>query len=450
MELGAEGLNDPSRPSIIRAVGDPSSSTRDELAFAAMMRGAEGLAAGQDEILVEASGDPLGLVPVVDAARRAWLERGRPPYLRQLPPCLDLSLRPREPGVPLTTAFPPPAPCDECSHALWCPANAVPARGSRAGLRPLRHREPTAAVLAAVRAICAVWGAPENPAIAAWVHEMVALRRGDLSGPAPSFELSLKREGKRLAPLLRVVDLHPPMSPTWPAQAAATRRRGLLRASARGLDQRQGGEGRVARAIDDFMDLIEAHQPELVGEPTGVSYGVETPVHGGPLRTQIYAHVQPGNDATAHALVRAALGWVGVTPAAIARFTGFSDARTVALITHAPLPDDPRRIKIYVRAPLDTRDAASGLEPLARPAWAPSFGLAVLCCDAGDTGWEKWDFPCAAHFQAAAPVFESFCDGMADEDAQRARRIVDGRQFAPWPTWLSVRPNARTIYLNPR
>jgi len=413
---------------------DGPSPSLPERALAALLSG--------QEPPVEALADPAALVPVVDAARRVWLERGRPPRLEGLPPCLDMTVRPSEPLVPLGRAFSPPPPCDDCSHAMWCSANAMPPRGDRTGLRPLRNREPAAAVLAALRSIYEAWEVPDDPVVIAWVHELLALRRGGLGGPPPPFELSLKRQGDRLAPLVRVVDLHPQIPPAWPAREAHVRRRDRLREHACGLDP-----GPSAAAIDEFLELVAAHQPD---RDWWLSYGIEAPVQGGPLRVQLYAHVQHDDAAAVRTLVRAVLRWAGATASDIERFTAFSDPRPIVLIAHAPLPRDPRHVKIYVTAPLDSRDPGSGLEPLARPRHAPSSGLAVLRCDASGPAWEKWDHRCAAQFQSSGPVFEDFVAGMLERDARRARAITSGTHFVAWPTWLSVRPDARTIYFNPR
>lgn len=412
-----------------------SSSSPTQRALAALL--------GGEEPPDDALADPVALIPVVDAARRAWLERGRPPQLSRLPPCLDIALRPSEPLVPLPqvpASLPPP--CDDCSHALWCPANAAPPRGDRTGLRPLRHREPAGAVLAALRSIYAAWGQPDDATVVGWIHDQLALRRGMLGVSASPLELSLKREGDRLAPLLRVVDLHPPLPPSPAMLAASAHRRSRVCEHASGL-----GSSAAAAAIHELVALVDAHQPD---PGWGLSYGIEAPIHGGPLRTQLYAHVSTDDTAAVRALVRAALRWAGAAEPEVARFTAFTDPRPVALVTHAPQPDDPRSIKIYVVASLDDSDPASGLRPLARPAHAPRQGLAVLRCDARGVGWEKWDFRCAPQFQATGPVFDDFVAGLRDGDAERARRIVDGTSFVPWPTWVSVRPDARTIYFHPR
>ncbi|MEM9459447.1 MAG: hypothetical protein AAGF11_35035 [Myxococcota bacterium] len=402
-------------------------------ALAAMMLGGE--------ISPEQALDPVSLLPCAVAARRAWLEHRRAPHIPGLPPCLDLELRPVEAIVPLTEAVAPPSPCNDCSHAMWCPANAAPAVAPRQGLRPLRHREPTAAVLAALRSIYEAWGVAPSEAVTTWVHEAVAVRRGELSGPVFPFELSLKREHDRLAPLVRVVDMHPPMPPSWSTQEArCARRRRWLRESARALN-----DGPTARAVDDFMDWVEGHQ-----EPTSwISYGIEGSVHGGRPRTQIYAHAPHDADASL-AFVRAALDWAGAPRAFIARLLAFCESRVIALVAHAPVAEDPRRIKLYVGASLSTREPDIGLEPVAPPVYAPSHGLAVLRCGVDGPRWEKWDFRCMAHFQRFGPVLEDFVAGVRAQDVTRIRRILDGQDFAPWPTWVSMRPSARTIYFNPR
>jgi hypothetical protein len=394
------------------------------------------------DISLDDAADPARLLHAAVAARRVNVEHRSAAEVRGLPPCLDIKMRPDEPHAPLDQAFLPPAPCDDCSHAMWCAANATAPRGSRDGLRPLRHRDPVTAVMAAIRALSLAWNVPENEGVASWIRQLVAMRRGSLSVPAPPFELSLKREYNRLAPVVRVVDIHPQaLQPSPSHEASCIRRREGIRDSAISLN-----EGLVARTVDDFLQFAQTHQSSALR----LSYGIETPIQGGALRTQLYVHVQADNDDTGPVLVRAALAWAGAKKADIDRFAAFSDNRPIALLAHAPTPEDPRRIKIYIPAPLDTRHPDSGLEPLDAPAYAPSRGLAVLRCGAGRIDWEKWDFPCAAHFQRSEPVFEDFMAGMDPEDLQRVRRIIDGREFVAWPTWLSVRRNARTIYFNPR
>jgi hypothetical protein len=149
------------------------------------------------------------------------------------------------------------------------------------------------------------------------------------------------------------------------------------------------------------------------------------------------------------------LAWSGadgpMVPAVVA-LAGEADeaARSdVVLVALSPAPGAPRRAKIYFSRRLDQGHAPSGLSP-AEPgplhAFAPSRGLAVLACDPGGVRWEKWDFPCAAHYQRAEGLAAAFAAGLPGEESERVERLLDGRVFAPWPTWLSVGAASRTLY----
>lgn len=385
--------------------------------------------------------NPARLIPMVNVARRVWIEHKGAPDVQGLPPCLDIAMRPDEPRRPFPNLAALPPPCDDCSHALWCPANAGAGDENREGLRPLRHREHVSAALAALRAICSAWNVPTKSDVANWIDEMVAMRRGVSSGPRPPFELSLKREDNRLAPLLRIVDIAPweLQSPSY--QPACIHRRNFVRSSACARN-----DSPSARAVDEFIELVEAEERA----PACLSYGIETPVYGGPLRTQLYAHLRAGAEQGTRRLARAAFLWSGASESDISKFSEFCEKHSAALFVHSPAPDDPRRCKIYFPTLLDHRDEKSGLESLKWPSYAPNRGMAVLQCGARGIQWEKWDFPCAVQFQSAGVIFEDFISGMPEEEAHRVKRITDGRDFVLWPTWMSIRPAARTIYFSPR
>jgi len=384
--------------------------------------------------------DPIALLPNVVAAREAWIERRWAPRVAGLPPCLALELRPRELDLPLARPLAPTGPCMDCSHAMVCPANAVEG-GSREGLRPLRHREPTTGLLTALRTMSEAWRLQLNPATSRWVDDARTRRRGVLSAPILPFELSLKRTGSRLAPLVRIVDIFPPTPTAWPtaAQRSASYLE-ALRASVPAFNTEL-----EIKNIETFLDLVCAER----GAGASVSYGIEAPLGEGSVRTQLYAHLPRGQEG--QALVRKVLSWAGAEAKALELAMTFCAAHQLALVTLAPLPDEPRRVKIYVSAPLSTCDPSTGLEPLDPvPSYAPTHGLAVLACGAQGLAWEKWDFRCMAHFQTFAPVLEDFVAGLDPVDEARARRILNGLDFAPWPTWISVRPHARTLYFSPR
>ena len=74
----------------------------------------------------------------------------------------------------------------------------------------------------------------------------------------------------------------------------------------------------------------------------------------------------------------------------------------------------------------------------------------MLACESQTPSWEKWDFPCAVHFQLAAGLSSAFAEGLGEEDRARTAALLDGRRFAPWPTWLSVGKGVSTLYFVPR
>jgi hypothetical protein len=123
------------------------------------------------------------------------------------------------------------------------------------------------------------------------------------------------------------------------------------------------------------------------------------------------------------------------------------------LVALAPGDGKPRRTKVYLERPLDQGHEASGLKPAdtgTLRSFAANRGLAVLACDSETPLWEKWDFPCAVHYQLAAGLASAFAEGLGDEDRARIAGLLDGRRFAPWPTWLSVGRDASTLYFVPR
>src|SRR5262249_39608450 len=119
----------------------------------------------------------------------------------------------------------------------------------------------------------------------------------------------------------------------------------------------------------------------------------------------------------------------------------------------APRPNDLRRIKLYVSAPLALADAQLGLAPAELGAlkdYAPEWGLAVLECGVNGVIWRKRDFPSTVHFQKAIGLPDVLGRDLNELDRRRLQGILAGAAFAPWPTWLSVSPSARSFYFTPR
>ena len=124
----------------------------------------------------------------------------------------------------------------------------------------------------------------------------------------------------------------------------------------------------------------------------------------------------------------------------------------VVLIALSPSRGAPRRTKVYFERRL-ADGHASGLlpaEPGALAPFAPDRGLAVLACESGRLRWEKWDFPCATHYQRSGGLAAAFATGLDPLERARVEQLLDGRRFAPWPTWLSVNPVGSTLYFVPR
>jgi len=379
------------------------------------------------------------LVDEIAEAYRTAVIAGNRPQRTGPTPCLSLEMRPLPPHGSLEALSPLVEPCTGCGVAASCAASVTPSVTPRP-LRPLRHAEPLAAALAATRAIAAAWDRSPPAAIDELLLELVCDRVGARSVPAPPFELSLKIEQGRLLPAIRVVEY----SATGPlrAERGRQRRRALAELATRLAPGVPYGE---------WLDLVEAHQPAGLE----VSIGIEARLDGGGVSAQLYTHIDPTDRA---AMLRLAEGVVHEATNgswSIASLLGLELERPLALVLLAfsPGPDDVRRTKLYISAPLALSHPPSGLGPAALAdvsAYAPAWGLAVLECGATGARWRKHDFPCTAHFQKATGLARDFGRGLDEADARRLDRILCGDAFAPWPTWVSVSPTERTLYFIPR
>jgi hypothetical protein len=311
----------------------------------------------------------------------------------------------------------------------------------------LRHRDPTAAALAAAHAVAGAWSRPIPAAAMDALLALLGGRAGALGVPPIPLELSLKRSAGALLPRLRVVEYSPRSRPGLPAREdRAPLRRDRLIEIAEALGAAE------ARA---WVAMLEAEQPPGME----LSFGLDADLHTGRVLPQLYAHIEPRDHARILGALRGALAWSGAGDAAVppllalATDGGEAARSDVVLIALSPAAGAPRRTKAYFSRPLAAPHAPSGLLP-ARPgalgAFAPARGLAVLSCEPGALRWEKWDFPCSAHYQRAEGLAAAFAGGLPGEDQERVTRLLDGRTFAAWPTWLSAGTSTATLYFVPR
>jgi hypothetical protein len=387
--------------------------------------------------------DPSALTGAIDLLHQATLRGEGPAAIEALPPCLSLETRPEQVRAVVEAMHTPlVAPCDACGAAAVCPASVAPRRPMRGALRPLRHDDLTAAALAAMRSIAGVFGRPVPAAAIAGLVQIQALRRGVHALPPLPFELSLKRTADRLDPVLRLVEYNPRSRDGLPSREE----RGPARRSALARLVAPGGADAEA-----FLAEVEPTQsPGLE-----LSVGLEIDLAGEGVRAQLYAHVEPGPREQAQALVERVLAFAGAEGPQIRAVVDLLDGpgSELVLAAYAPRESSSRRVKLYFARDLDAAHDRSGLATAdlgALAPYAPRAGLAVLVVGAGKVGWEKWDFPCARHFQQTAALPAAFADGLAAEDAGRVARILDGEAFAPWYTWLSVGRAAQTVYFVPR
>jgi hypothetical protein len=360
---------------------------------------------------------------------------------------MDTDIRPEAPREPVAYVHTPIVePCDACGAAIYCPANAAPRPRPARPLRILRFQDPTAAALAAIHAVAAAWKRPVPSGSLEVLTSLLSLREGALGVPQVPLELSLKRSRTALLPRLRFVEYSPRSRPGLPSreERSPLRRRHLIELA----------EGLGASEARAWVDALAPGQPEGME----LSFGVDADLDGGPVLAQLYAHVEPSDRAAMVAALRSILAWCGAQGSQAARAIDLASGANgatrsdVVLVSLSPGPRDPRRTKIYFARRLADGDA-SGLHP-ADPgplrAFAHERGLAVLACDSGALRWEKWDFPCAPHYQLCGGLAEAFASGLPAEERSRVVGLLDGRRFAPWPTWLSVGPDASTLYFVPR
>jgi hypothetical protein len=149
------------------------------------------------------------------------------------------------------------------------------------------------------------------------------------------------------------------------------------------------------------------------------------------------------------------LAWSGAGETHAAGLVALLDRPDVelTLVACAPRAGDPRRTKAYFSVPSDLEDVASGLARVdlgALAPLAPPWGLAVLECGSAGARFRKRDFPCLAHFQRLPSIVAAFAHGLDGDERARVEALLDGRAFAPWPTWLSVSPDGRAFYFVPR
>jgi hypothetical protein len=391
--------------------------------------------------------DPSLLAGTADRVRREGLDGATGATLLDLPPCLDTDIRPEAPREPVAHVHTPIVePCDACGAALYCPANAAPRPRPARPLRILRFQDPTAAALAGIHAVAAAWQRPVPSRALEVLTSLLAVREGVLGVPQAPLELSLKRSRTALLPRLRFVEYSPRSRRGLPPreERSPLRRRHLIELA----------EGLGAPEARGWIDALAPGQPEGME----LSFGVDADLEGGPVLAQLYAHVEPSDRSAMVATLQNVLAWCGaqgsLAARAIALASGSEGATRsdVVLVSLSPGPRDPRRTKIYFARRLAEGDG-SGLAP-ADPgplrAFAHERGLAVLACDSGVLRWEKWDFPCGPHYQLCGGLAEAFASGLPEQERSRIVSLLDGRRFAPWPTWLSVGPDASTLYFVPR
>jgi hypothetical protein len=384
--------------------------------------------------------DARTIAEIADRYRRA-IESGRPSPEPGPTPCLSTELRPLPSPAIAGPLAPLVEPCTHCGVAAACPGSLEPASAPRP-LRPLRHADPIAATLAATRAIAAAWDCPAPAALEELLLGLERERLGARSLTPPPFELSLKIDGGRLVPALRVVEYS--ATGSWRAERGSARRRALSQLASRLAP---------AAPCEEWLRLVEAGQPGGLE----VSIGFEAPLDPAPgdrIAPQLYAHIDPADRAKMIALAERVTRWSANLPSPAVLFERALDRPVeLVLIAFSPRRHDPRQVKLYFSVPLALADPASALAPadpgpLAR--FAPSWGLAVLECGAAGLRWRKHDFPCAVHFQQAAALPDAFGAGLDDADLARVRRILAGDAFAPWPTWLSTSATGRVLYFIPR
>jgi hypothetical protein len=404
--------------------------------------------------------DPSELVDAIEVLHRASLRGDEPGEMSDLPPCLSLEMRPELPRTFIVEMKTPlVAPCSDCGVAARCPANAVQRATPRHAISPLRHGESSTAMLAAVSAITEAFDVEVPAAALRAILELCALRAGIHSLVPLPFELSLKCADDRLEPVLRFVEYSPRSPRGMPSRLERNpeRRRQLLAIAAKLTTH-----GATAEPASDVVASANAWLAEIERTQSAaldMSLGFEIDLTTLTTRPQLYAHVEATPRARVHELIERTLAFSGVSSDAARPFLDLHALHPgrprsdVVLAAFSPSANAPRRTKLYFTRALREGHAESQLTPAetgALAAFAPDSGLAVLVAERSAARWEKWDFPCARHFQRSAGLVDAFAEGLASSDAARLKRILSGSRFAVWPTWLSVGRAARTIYFIPR
>lgn len=396
---------------------------------------------GSFVVAPEVVGDPARFVDRVDRIHRAWLASSARVRLVGLPACLDLEMRPEALPAVEGSSDALAEPCVRCAAAKGCPTPRPAGAEPAPALIPLHHRDPDAAARVALQTVASAWDRPVPRAIDAAVNALLAARTGPLDVPYPPFELSLKREGDALAPLLRIVE-YGPRQETGSDERAPLRREVVRRVA------RQHLSAPEEQALSEWASLLDASLERAYELTIGFEHHLLTGSH----RVQLYAHPDPSRTAALSRAIVETLAWAGASPAAIdgVRDLLASPLRPqLALSTLSPAPEAPRRLKLYFVLPMQAAHEPTGLGPAPIGAFAEvatPWRLGVLEVVAGGVRWAKHDFPCAAHFQRAGAAFVAFTEGVRAEDRARAGAVLQGSAFAAWPTWLSVSAEGSAFY----
>lgn len=358
-------------------------------------------------------------------------------------PCLSLAHRPpfvRRAAV--RTAAETCSTCGACALVEACPApnrsEAPPAP------RPLRFRERSAAAHGAVRVVARAFDSDVPPIVAETIDALTG--NATAEGVATPFELSLKVRDGRLEPAIRIVEYAPRSLPGADLAGLRVARVAAVRGAASAALPTP-----LAPSFEAFTALLGAHAPSGVE----LSLGLDVALADGDVAVQVYVHLDSVPDGARVPLVRDALRSSGVAESSIAALEDLLrtlDA-SATLLAFAPTLREPRRLKVYVAAPLASAHAPSGLvpcDPAPFGAFAPSRGLAVFETRSDRLAPRKWDFPNSAHFQVARPSVRAFAAGLSETDERRVLSVLSGDELAAWPTWLSVGPDMRTYYFVPR
>lgn len=412
---------------------------------AVLRAGAAGVRA---ELSPAVRGAPEALVHVVAACYSDAIEAGeRWATPVEMAPCLSLAQRPRfaaNAGVDLPLER--PSPCDRCGAAALC-LMSTGARGQARPLRPLCHADDDAAARAALAVVVEAFGGagPLRARVLGTLAACTARRRQLGDAGFPPFELSLKRRGRQLLPVVRFVDYGPEggVAPAGPRQL---RERGeQIEAE---VERWLGAT--AARDLRAFCGALERAQRAFVP----LSLGFEVCATTGATRLQVYAHLPGQAPARQRGAAAACLEACVGPSASVPEVIGASGA-PLELVAWSAGPAEPPALKLYVRLPANHVDRALPATELgALGLFAASHGLCVFECGPKGVGFVKRDFPIVTHFQRAAPLAEAFADGLTARDRAVALKVLSGEAFAAWPTWMSAGLNERvaeqTLYFVPR